>query len=448
MPAPSLAARPNVVVVMTDDQSVAQMDYMPTVRKLITRQGTTFENSFTVFPFCCPSRGAFFTGQYPHNNGVRDAFDRQRDNYLSLDPSETLPVWLKRAGYRTGHIGKYLNGYGKGPGIRGRLEVPRGWVDWVAPIDHTEFRYLDYTLNENGKVVEYGSGPAEYQTDVLADRAVEFLHEAAPARRPFFLSFAPVAPHVERGGSCDSVANPRPALRFRNLFSSERAPRTPAFDEEDVSDKPSLVRSFPAVDKDCVDMIWRSQLGALQSVDEAVGRIFNQVRKSGELNRTLFVFTSDNGLLHGQHRQTAAKRLPYEESIKVPLVIRGRGFKAREVRPEMVTNIDLTATILEETGANPAAGHQLDGRPLLSTERTEVLIEEGFWEAIRTREAIYVRWRDPETLVPTGEEELYDLQADPDQLQSLHADPAAAPLRQALLDRLVQASGCVGSACP
>jgi arylsulfatase A-like enzyme len=447
-PASSLAAPPNVVVIMTDDQSVAQMDFMPEVQRLMVDQGTTFENSFTVFPFCCPSRGAYLTGQYPHNNGVRDAFDRQVDNYRALDASETLPVWLKRAGYRTGHFGKYLNGYGKGPGPLGRAEVPRGWDDWAAPVDHTEYRYVDYRLNENGKVIRYGRGASDYQTTVLGARALDFVRDAAPGRRPFFLNFAPVAPHIERGKDCASSSNPRPAPAYRDFFQSESAPRTPAFDEVDIEDKPSLIRGFPFVDVACVDMIWRSQLAALQSVDQILRQIVNQVRKAGDIDRTLFVFTSDNGLLHGQHRQVAAKRLPYEESVKVPLVVRGPGFQAGEHRSEMVTNIDVTASILQATGAMPGADHVLDGRPLLSGERKDLLLEETFWQAIRTPESIYVRYRDPATGTPTGEEELYDLVDDPFELQSLHADPASAPLKASLLARLDQVGGCAGSACP
>jgi arylsulfatase A-like enzyme len=446
-PGAALAAQDNVVVVMTDDESVEQLVYMPAVQRLLVRRGTTFDNSFTVFPFCCPSRAAFFTGQYPHNNGVRDAFDRQEDNYHQLDASQTLPVWLKAAGYRTAHVGKYLNGYGKGPGPSGRREVPRGWTDWVAPVDHTEYRYYRYTLNVDGSIERHGKEDSDYQTDVLANHAVAFLRDATPGPRPFFLSVAPVAPHTEKGMGCSSKADPRPAPRFRGAFAGATAPRPPSFNEEDMSDKPPSFQELPLVDGNCVDLIWRSQLESLQSVDEMVRRLFREVRRGGDLERTVFIFTSDNGLALGEHRFIDLKRLSYEESVRVPLVIRGPGFAEGVHRPEMVANIDLAPTILNKAGAVPGPGHVFDGRPLFSPPRTELLLEERFWEALRTPTEIYTRYKDPAGAL-TGAEELYDLVSDPYELNSLHDDPAYQALKSSLITRLDEVANCAGARCP
>ncbi|MEA2348310.1 MAG: N-acetylglucosamine-6-sulfatase [Thermoleophilaceae bacterium] len=447
-PASGLAHADNVVVVMTDDETVPQVQFMPAVQKLLVRQGTTFDNNFVVFPFCCPSRATFFSGQYPHNNGVADLFPRQIDNYRALDASETLPVWLNHAGYNTGHIGKYLNGYGKGPGPNGRHEVPRGWDRWVAPIDHTEYRYFRYSLNVDGGVETHGTARDDYQTDVLADHALDILDDFTASPKPFFLSVAPVSPHTERGQDCNSDANPRPAPRFRDFFADETAPRPPSFNETDMTDKPLAFQQLPLVDADCSDMIWRSQLASLLSVDEMVKRIVATLRQSGDLKRTLIIFTSDNGLALGEHRFQDLKRLPYEESIRVPLIVRGPGFRKNVHRPEMVANTDLAPTILNKTGAVPGADHPLDGRPLLSSPpRQELLLEERAWEAIRTPANIYVRYRDVSGNL-NGDEELYDLQTDPFELNSLQDDIPSQPLKAQLNSRLDQVMHCVGVECP
>ena len=150
--------RPNVVVIMTDDQRVDEMAVLPAVRRLVVRPGAWFSRSFASFPLCCPSRATFLTGQYAHNHGVLDNRP-PRGGYDRLDSSETLPVWLQRAGYETAHVGKYLNGYGT---ARPR-EVPPGWDEWHAVIDPTTYYYRGYVLNENGSVVR----PRRYQTDEL-----------------------------------------------------------------------------------------------------------------------------------------------------------------------------------------------------------------------------------------------------------------------------------------
>ena len=163
VPAPASAARArhNVVVVMTDDQDFRSMSAMPKTVELIGGRGTTFDNAIVSFPLCCPSRATFFTGQYAHNHGVTWNFSPV-GGYPKLAQKEVLPVWLRRAGYRTIHIGKHLNEYGE----RDPLEIPRGWTDWMGGVDPSTYDYYGYTINDNGTLKTYGREPSEYSTDV------------------------------------------------------------------------------------------------------------------------------------------------------------------------------------------------------------------------------------------------------------------------------------------
>ena len=195
-------------------------------------------------------------------------------------------------------------------------------------------------------------------------------------------------------------------------------------------------------------MIWRSQLESLLSVDDMVRRIVARLRRTGDLKRTVIFFTSDNGLTLGEHRLQDQKRLVYEESVRVPLIVRGRGFAPNVHRPELVANVDLAPTILAKAEAAPGADHPLDGRPLItSTPRQELLLEEKIWEAIRTPTHLYARYRDYSGIL-NGDEELYDLVADPYQLNSLHGDPGSLPLKMQLQTRLDQIQHCIGAECP
>ena len=171
------AFRPNVVMIMTDDQTVESMRVMPNVKALLADQGVTFDNSFVSYSLCCPSRATYLTGQYAHNHGVMGNA-APNGGYYKLDSTNTLPVWLQRGGYQTMHIGKYLNGYG----TRNADEVPPGWGLWYGSVDPTTYRFYNYTLNENGRTVNYGTGTANYQTDVYAQKAVNLI--AASGRRP------------------------------------------------------------------------------------------------------------------------------------------------------------------------------------------------------------------------------------------------------------------------
>lgn len=448
--------RPNVVVVMTDDQNDSLIG-MGNVASRLAARGTTFRNSYVSLPLCCPSRATFLTGQYAHNTGVIYNFGpggTGDDGYHRLNGADTLPVWLRRSGYATALVGKYLNGYGIDDGIPEPLpdarEIPPGWTEWYGLTGGSDqFRYR-YKLNENGRARFYGDGPTNYQTDVLASKAIGFVKRRAPKPKPFFLWFTPTAPHGEGGRLPGATRDPQPAPRHLGRFEGVQAPRTPNFDEADVSDKPAFVQDVDPLNPEAIadiDVRYRGRVESLLSVDEAVGRIVSRLKKAGDLRRTYIVFTSDNGLQLGAHRLLFKEYL-YEESLRVPLIIRGPRFPAGGVRDQLVANVDLAPTIARLAKARPE--HTMDGRSLLPAASSpsagagrELLFENYFPPSfgIRRGDWVYIEHG-------TGETELYDLAADPFQLQSLHADPAYAGLRAELSARLAQLRSCAGGACP
>ncbi|MBA2358988.1 MAG: sulfatase-like hydrolase/transferase, partial [Actinobacteria bacterium] len=165
------ATRPNVIVLMTDDQDSRSLAVMTRVQRLLGDEGVTFDSSFVSFSLCCPSRATFLTGQYAHNHGVLGN-EPPQGGYTKLDNSNTLPVWLRRAGYHTGLVGKYLTGYGY---LNPATEVPPGWEEWHGTVDPSTTSYFGYTLNENGSLRSYNFEPANYQTDVEGQKAVDLV---------------------------------------------------------------------------------------------------------------------------------------------------------------------------------------------------------------------------------------------------------------------------------
>ncbi|HXT19376.1 MAG TPA: sulfatase [Thermoanaerobaculia bacterium] len=440
-------SKPNLVLILTDDQTLESLRVMPETQRLIGDAGTTFSNAFVSYPLCCPSRATLLTGQYAHNHGVRGN-QPPRGGAGALDAGETLPVWLQRAGYYTAHVGKYLNGYGEVV----PPAVPPGWSRWLALVDPTTYSFYDYTLSDDGHLVHRGNAEADYQTDVLAAAAEAVIRDRA-GHGPFFLSVAPVAPHLERSDAGGKGEAPRPAPRHAGRFADEPMPAKASFDEADVSDKPRSIRRLPRLQAPAranVLHTYRAQLAALLAVDEMVARLVDALADTGELDRTLIVFTSDNGFFHGEHRIRDGKFLPYEEAIRVPLLIRGPGFSAGAVADQLAANIDLAPTLLAAAGAT--AGRRLDGVPLETLaadpragRNRSLLIEalEGnraTYTAVRTARWLWVEY-------DSGGRELYDLEADPQQLHSRHAGKALKGVREELASELARLRRCAGESC-
>ncbi|HEV8628755.1 MAG TPA: sulfatase [Thermoanaerobaculia bacterium] len=440
-------SRPNLVLILTDDQTRDSLAFMPQTRRLLQVPGTTFTNAFVSYPLCCPSRATLLTGQYAHNHGVRGNRP-PGGGYTALDHQNTLPVWLQAAGYYTAHLGKYLNGYGE---IAPPL-VPPGWSRWFGLVDPSTYSLYDYTVSDDGTLVHHGRAAADYQTDVLAVAAEQVIRERA-GRGPSFLIVAPVAPHLERSDVGGKGTPPRPAPRHAGRFADEPLPPTPAFDEADVRDKPDAVRRLPRISPRAragILRTYRAQLAALLAVDDLVARLVGALAETGELDRTVIVFTSDNGFFHGEHRLRDGKFLPYEEAVRVPLLVRGGGFPAGAAATQLVANVDLAPTLLALAGVAP--GRELDGVPLLplaldpALERGRALLLEGLegnrdtYTAVRSERWLWVEYDN-------GSRELYDLEHDPFELESLHAVARWGAVREELAGRLATLRSCAGESC-
>jgi arylsulfatase A-like enzyme len=464
--------RPNIVVIMTDDQTVEDLAAMPATRRAFVSKGVAFQRSVVSYPVCCPSRATFLTGRYAHNHGVMGLY-KPTGGYSRFDDRDALPVWLAQAGYHTAHIGKYLNGYGtERPAI-----VPPGWSEWYGAVDPATYRMWSYTLNENGRFVTYGApdeeDPALYQTDVYREKALDVIRRGSRGGRPFFLSLSFLAPHHEEAAiRARTGVTVRAAPRHRGRFASLTVPPGRGFNERDRSDKPRFMRRFPYLDAAAIGRITaelRARRESLLAVDEAVAAIVRELRAQGVLANTYLLFTSDNGFMLGEHAVPNGKMLAYDPSAKVPLLMRGPGLKRRRASLEPVSNVDLAPTILELAGARRTTGGPIDGRSLLPFARNTalrtdrpLLHETGglratslepeddtgavpvrtirTYRAVRTERWLYVLYRN-------GERELYDLLYDPFQLRSRHADPRYAATRRVLRAELDRLATCRGRDC-
>lgn len=437
---------PNIVFILTNDQDVESLAHMPRLQELLVQQGTTFRNMFVTYPLCCPSRVSFLTGQYPHNHGnLRNepplgGWEKFRN---AGQEQSTLATWLHAAGYRNALFGQYI------PGYRDAIHLPPGWEEWHAFL---RANYFNYTLSANGRLERYGDAPAHYSTDVLAEQVIAFIEQAeANDEQPFFIYFAPFAPHG------DDVPNgpATPAPRHADAFAGATAPRSPSFNEADVGDKPPPVARLPLLTPEqirAIDHEHRTRLQSLLAVDEAIDRIIQALAERDELENTYIFFTSDNGYHLGQHRMPNGKDTPYEEDIRVPLVVRGPGVPRGVSLDHLVLNIDFAPTLAELAGAT--AAELIDGRtfaPLLRPDpprgeswRRDFLVEiyrpiGVEIRALRTQEWVYVEYSP-------GARELYDLRADPYQLESLHRVAPAAQLAE-LSARLRQLAICARDSC-
>jgi N-acetylglucosamine-6-sulfatase len=444
--------RPNIIFVLTDDLAGNLVPYMPALQRM-QRQGTTFSDYFVTDSLCCPSRSTTFTGKFPHNTGVFTNGGAD-GGYAAFNAhgnqQNTFATALQGAGYRTGMMGKYLNGY------QPTDPVPPGWSEWdVAGNGYPEF---GYSLNENGQVVKYGDQPGDYLTDVLNRKGQDFIGRSAKAGKPFMLELATFAPHGP------FTPAPRDADRFPGL----KAPRGPAFDEADMSDKPAWIKDHPSLtpkQTKKIDTSFRKRAQAVQAVDKMLGDLQTALKKNGVDRDTYIVFGSDNGFHMGEHRLTQGKMTAYDTDVHVPLVVTGPGVAAGHRSAELAQNTDLCPTFEDLGGAKvPEA---VDGRSLVpfftsdtaGQPRDAVLVEHHgpdhlandpdlptrasgnppSYEAVRTTHDVYVEYAD-------GEREYYDLRRDPNELDNAVSRVPAGRLAQ-LKSMLHRLEKCSGKAC-
>jgi arylsulfatase A-like enzyme len=429
--APSIAAgdaaakpsRPDIIVILTDDQRVGTLRWMPHVWKGIVQKGRRYPNAMVPTSLCCPSRASILTGLYAHSTKVwsngpgwpafRDAGMEQR----------TVAGWLDRAGYRTGLVGKYLNWF------RGSSKPP-GWHSWHSFIGSNGSFYDYQLLNTDGSVSSYGSAPSDYSTDVLRRHAVGFLR-STPPDRPLFLYFAPFAPHAPATPAPRDVASPTPLHPFSR----------PDFNEADVSDKPWWIRSLPLVPRARVDDHRVGQYRSLQAVDRAVQAIIEEQRARSRLRNTLIVVTSDNGDMWGEHR-ALGKFLPYDSATRVPLAIRWtKRIVAGRTDPRIALNLDIPVTI---AAAAHAPTDPVEGMSLLGAKRRRGFVLEAAsarspgGNGTNVTRPAYCGWRTIRFLYvryANGRNEMYDYAKDPFELTDRHKARSLTDVRRRLRQR-------------
>lgn len=395
---------PNVLMIVTDDQADGTLARMPFLSR--ADGFTRFRSFYTNNPLCCPSRATLLTGLYSHHHGIETNLIAER-----FDDSSTLATWLAEAGYETGMFGKYLNEY---PWQRGRDYVPPGWDQWSAFARDPD--YFDYTLvSGDAPSKTYGDAARDYSTDVLTHQAMEFIRSA---ERPFFAYFAPYAPHAPR------TAAPRDA----GTYAGTPVELPPNFDRA-AADAPRWWARRPPVSAEDSIVATRGQWESLLAVDSAVQHLLETLEEEGESERTIVVYLSDNGYALGSHRHRF-KDCPYEECIRVPLLVRWPGHETASSVDALTANIDIAPTVVEMTGV-ATAPDAFDGEslvPLLTGEKTTlerpVLLRHvryprtapSFW-GLRTERWMYAVYE-------TGERELYDLDADPYELRNLARERA------------------------
>jgi N-acetylglucosamine-6-sulfatase len=418
---------PDIVLIVTDDQRVGLLDAMPTVRRVLSSRGVTYSNAMVPTSLCCPSRASLLTGMYAHGTGVWTngpvksldvAPGGERVFMRNGNERRTLAVALDSVGYRTGLVGKYLNGY------RQKRGVPRGWDKWMA-FDGAP-NYYHYRLGAK----RFGGVPREYSTDVIARKARRVIR-STPASRPLFLYVAPFAPHYP--------FTPAPRDRRTDVSAFVHRRDFGALNERNVTDKPLWLQGLDLTSRSLMHDVAESQHRAMMSVDRLVRVVVDSLRVRGNLHHTLLVFTSDNGLLWGEHR-LAMKNMPYARATEVPLVIRWDShLPAGASRRAEALNIDVTATIADAARLDMP---WIEGRSLLQRAGGGSIVEAArtfpsMYSAVEhyVRRPAYCGWRTRTRLYvryATGEEELYLYRSDPFERRNVAHVPAHRQVLRAM----------------
>lgn len=435
--------RPNVLVVYLDDANYDEMmAFMPKTRQWMEPCGTRFDNFYANNALCCPFRATALTGQHSLNNGVMSNSVKYGGGAPLFNESRSLPPYLRQNGYQTAYVGKYLNGYRDKP-----KWVPLGWDEWFVPYDNT-YEYYGTKITHNGQAVT----PPGYVADVYGrhtNRLIERFGESSS--KPWVMYVSHLAPHGALLDAHNEAAIP--SKKYEGTVLAKDLSRVQY--ELDVSDKPSWIRALPpldSADKLAIDAKRVRRAESILAVDDAIDSMFRTLERTGQLNSTLVIVTSDNGFEQGAHRLQYGKILPYDDSTRVGAWVRGPGIPAGVVSKQVTGSVDIGATILDVTST--AVPYPVDGQSLLAPlDNRQMLLEAGsylmpgVWTgdptlrsyvAVVDEEYKYVRYWD-------GQRELYNLEADPKEMVSLVGfRPDLVMEYEAVLERL---ENCRGAAC-
>jgi len=409
------AGPPNIVIIMSDDQrsDTIEPQIMPRLldRMVPGVNAVSFSNAFVPNPFCCPSRVTTLTGKYSDTSGVfandgtfKDGDSAGGGGFYAFDDNPavnpTIATDLHDAGYRTALIGKYLNKY---PDESNWRYVPPGWDRWFSVPTGS---FYDYLAASDGHEVRFRDDPSDYSTRVLTNRAMDFIERSTGTGTPFFLYFAPTAPHAP------ATPYPQDFGRFDAYVDRYRQPASVG--ESDISDKPDYIRNHlwtPELQGE-YDAFHARQLSAIYGVDRAVGRIWDALP-----DNTVVLYMSDNGFEWGEHRWRS-KIVPYNESIRIPMILATKGLGMPSIDPDRIAlNVDIRATLDSFGGLSPLTQGHAWTDP--SWRRTDFVLEHWYYGSVvptycgvRSTGWMYAKYS-------TGEEELYDESADPLELTNL-----------------------------
>lgn len=426
--------RPNVLFILTDDQEKSTARYMQAVRNRLEAKGITLDRAYVTDPQCCPSRVSYLTGQYVHSHGVltnsppEGGYPVSRAN--GVDDS-TVATWLHASGYKTALMGKYLNAYDE------PRYVPPGWNKWVAyPYARQFHKRGKDTVSINGEV-RYRDARV-HESDYLASQAETFIRHSK--NTPWFLMVSTKSPH-----------KPYPvAMRHKGEYKNLKYPKDPAWNEADVSDKPPYIQALKRQPNTRhTNEIYRKRVRSVQAVDDLVRRLDKALESTSQSENTYVIFASDNGMENYDHRW-ATKGVPYENSINVPMVIRGPNVAQGEHREGIASNIDIAPTIAHWAGIDAPGADGRSLAPLLASDenpwRERILIENYVhddYAAMRDANSLYVEYA-------SGFKEFYDMRADPYQLENTLAGGGSAALIAGegdVGDRFSALKGCAEESC-
>ncbi|GAA5799922.1 hypothetical protein HPULCUR_005343 [Helicostylum pulchrum] len=471
------AKKPNIIFIFTDDQDhkMDSLQYMPNVQKYLVNEGTIYENHYATIAVCCPSRVGLLRGQYAHNTNITDVSPPyggyERFNTLKLG-EDYLPVWLQKSGYNTNYIGKLMNQYSVN---NYNNPIPRGFNYQEQLVDPYTYIYNSAVFSVNGEPPVYYKDA--YQTDVIHAKTRAALKRVQAQEDPFFLWVSPMAPHgqfeIGKGGSM-KTSDPIPAARHAHLFKDVKIPRTPHFNPDQQVKTASYWKTLEKLNATMVeefDETYRNRLRALQSVDEIVGTIFEELEKSGELDNTFVFYSADNGYHLGQHRAFPGKCTNLEEDINVPLLVRGPGIGKGKKSQVVSAHHDLAPTFVALAGGDEHVPSWVDGgvipltkalqkhRKPVSKESFSVefwgldLLAENYANAnvigpntYKTLRVISQDYNYVYSIWCTGEHEFYDLKNDPYAMKNLYTG-ATNQLVNRLDALLVVLKSCRAETC-
>jgi len=448
--------KPNLLMITLDDASAADMEHMPHLQRLVADQGVTLEDGLAPTPICVPARASLLTGQNAGNHGAL-TINGEGGGFEAFDDADTLPVWLQDAGYHTMFVGKYLNHYGQDGS---QSYVPPGWDDWRGTIDPTTYNFLHPSFNVNGDRLDYD----EYVTDVESRHSTQMIERAADITKPWYLWVNHVAPHHGGKPTPDDpekvfpddpkpLATTTPAKRDQDSFDDLPLPDKPNM-FEDTSDKGIVKAARKRWSDDRRQQLTevnQQRVESLQSVDRSIRDTMRTLRRTGQLDETYVVVTSDNGFTVGEHN-LAEKLWYFREILNVPMIIRGPGLPKGTTSTAPVTNADWAPTFAALAGATPT--RDVDGTnvlPYLTTDAAQRVVPIEAYPVKGGRTPLYTGVTvGPWTYVEGkgGRPELYYREVDPYENSNLGGDPRYAKQRKELARLADRYVGCAGSECP